>query len=358
MKTMEVLEKVLKGKKLGRKSRANYRIVFRRLNEFTVDWPDKPYVFSEWFASLKLKDTSILLYYKIIKACCNYLEENLDVPNVLKKSHAPKVVKEKRRYFKREELMRIIGACKDEKETLLILGLIDSGCRIGEMASLEVSGIGDGVIRVVGKTGKRTYRLSRGLCERFRLLSGGEGFVFKKKDGLGYSGDTLGERVRAIIISAGITGAKLGAHSIRHSVGSMVAKETGSVLAVKAVLQHDKQETSMIYIHDVEEVLQQEISPLGIVMNGVKGEGGEQKPLMLGSGGEGDFIEVEPEVIDDMLEEKFREVNGGVSVRPKLKVEDISIIRKAFIGYIRSEGSMDEGRCRELYNRMLRKVGQ
>ena len=55
-------------------------------------------------------------------------------------------------------------------------------------------------------------------------------------------------------------------------------------------------------------------------------------------------------------EEEFRAIRDGVEVRSRLKTEDLRLIRKALVRYV-EVGSFREGvRCRDLFNRMLRKV--
>ncbi len=55
-------------------------------------------------------------------------------------------------------------------------------------------------------------------------------------------------------------------------------------------------------------------------------------------------------------EEEFPEIRDGVVVRPRLKTEDLRLIRKALVRYV-EVGSFREGvRCRDLLKRMLRKV--
>jgi len=59
----------------------------------------------------------------------------------------------------------------------------------------------------------------------------------------------------------------------------------------------------------------------------------------------------------DLLTEQFPEIGEAVKVRPLLKADDLRLMRKCFIGYIRNGlAGSDEVRYRELMKRMLRKV--
>jgi hypothetical protein len=52
----------------------------------------------------------------------------------------------------------------------------------------------------------------------------------------------------------------------------------------------------------------------------------------------------------------FPVVPGGISVRPLLKTEDLNLIRRAMVVYIKHGCGLDGGRCQWLMSRMLRKA--
>lgn len=59
------------------------------------------------------------------------------------------------------------------------------------------------------------------------------------------------------------------------------------------------------------------------------------------------------------LNEEFRGINDDVVVTSKFKADDLRLLRRAFIGYIRSGvAGGDESKCRDLFNRMLRREGK
>lgn len=365
METLEVLEKYLRGRKLSRETEVSYRKVFKSLAECSPEFPSKGVIVNEWLAGLKLADTSIQLYYRRLKAVCRYMYENYELANPCEKLRTPKVEKRKRRYFTSEELMRIIKACVSRVEELLIYTLIDSTCRIGELVDLKGGDVGEGIIKVRGKTGERHYRLDLKLCEALReMADSDEDYVFKKYVGGGRTNsNALRSRVRIVIKRAGIRGRKVGPHTLRHSGASMVARESGSVLAVKAVLQQEDVKSSMIYVHDIEDSLKQVYSPLKILRESLVAEGdGDVLQLGMGSVGVGDGVAVAVvEKPDDgwsaVLEGDLKEISDDVEVRPLLKADDLRLIRGVFIDCIKAgvAGSR-EGRMISLLRRMVRKV--
>ncbi len=372
MKTLEVLEKVLRGKRVKPNTERHYRDALGSLARYDEDWPVGGVVINEWLGSLEgYADATVRNWFNFVNSAGKYMKKAYKVDNPCESADRPKVSKKRRRYFTAVEVVRIIKACRFEQDKVLILTLIDSTCRIGELAGLEGKNVGDSWIEVKGKSGERRYRCDGAICAKLRELGADGQPIFTNRLGGHADVVSLKHRVRRVIKEAGITGSKLGPHTLRHSGASLVAQETGSALAVKALLQHDKIDTSMEYIHDAEDVIQQRISPLRLVGEKVFGEGGkglvEAKQLTMGS--EGEVVEgeastllgpVEAEVIDevvDFLDEQFPEIDDGIKVRPLLKTEDLRLIRRLFMVAIRSNGAgSDEMRARELMRRMLKKV--
>ena len=375
IKTLEVLERVLKGKRVKPNTQRHYREALGSLARYSEDWPVSGVVINEWLASLEgYADSTVKMWFDFVNAAGKYMEKAYRVANPCAEAERPKVSKKKRRYFTIDELVAIIKACVNEFELLLVLTLIDSACRIGELVNLKGGDVSDGFINVMGKTGQRRYRLDIKLCEKLRALAGGDDEpVFKQKSGGFYQdGDGLGHRVRYVVERAGIKGKKVGVHTLRHSSASLVARETGQALVVKALLQHDNLKTSMAYIHDVEDILQDRYSPLRLLGARYKeavgdngGFEGVQLQLIDGqSDGESVALvpvsgEVEAEAgIDDLIGDMFPQVREGVAVRTVLRYEDLVRMRKVFVWYARDNPvSSDVAWARELMKRMLRKGG-
>jgi len=360
MKTLEVLEKVLKGKRIKFDTQRHYRDALGSLARHSEEWPVSSVVINEWVGSLKgYSDMTVRNWFNFVNSAGKYMKKAYKLDNPCEDADRPKVSKKRRRYFTAFELLKIIKACRFEQDKVLILTLIDSTCRVGELVGLEAKDVGEAWIDVRGKTGERRYRCDALICRELRRL-GVDGPIFRSRDGGQADVVSLKHRVRRVIKEAGISGSKLGAHTLRHSGASLVAQETGSALAVKALLQHDKIDTSMEYIHDAEDVIQQRISPLRLVGEKVFGGITEAEIKQLGMGSEDSPMPVNGEVVDvvsDFLDEQYRAVTDDMVVHSRLKADDLRLIREAFIVYERSGlAGSNEAKCRVLFKRMLRKV--
>lgn len=371
MKTLEVLEKVLRGKRVKPETQRHYKDALGSLAEFSEDWPKSGFVINEWLGSLKgYSDMTVRNWFNYVNSAGKYMKKGYKLRNPCADADRPRVERKRRRYFNADELMRIIKACRFEQDEALILTLIDSTCRIGELVGLGARNVGDAWIDVKGKTGERRYRCAPFLCQKLRELGADGKPIFRGRFGEQATASSLKHRVRRVVREAGITGSKLGPHTLRHSGASLVAQVTGEALVVKALLQHDKIDTSMEYIHDAENVIQQRISPLALVGKQVLGEafdieqmfGESVEPKQLPmkgtpDNGEGEVIEGEVLNVVDLVEDMFPEIKDGVEVRSVFKADDLRLIRRAFVGYVRSgSAGPDELKLRLLLKRMLRKV--
>ena len=355
MKTLQVLDEVLAGKRMSESSKENYKAVFRSLSGMYDEFPVRSVEVNKWLVSLDTyADRTVRLWFTVLRKASEYMEANYNLPNPCKGIDAPKVQKRQRRYHKAEDIVKILQACKSEYDLALIMTLVDSSCRIGGLPGLKSSDVGDGFISVKEKTGERRYRLDIRVCDILRRLAGSdEGLVF------GLTSSALSMRVIRICKRAGLKGEKLGPHTLRHSSASLVASETKNAMAVKALLQHDNIQTSMIYVHDVEEEMQKGISPLKLVSDRVKDSGlySPKQLTMKGTPDNGDSEVVDGDGVDDLIVEMFPEIVVGVEIRPLLKTDDLMLIRKGFMEMaIRERYSGDVGKARELMKRMLRRV--
>jgi len=355
MKTLDVLKEVLSGKRMSESSRKNYEAAFKSLGEFSEDFPQKAVEINKWTNSLNgYSDRTVRLWFSIVKSASEYMEVNYGIINPVKGAEVPRIAKKQRRYFKATEIVKILQACRNDFDYALIMTLVDSGCRIGGLSKLKGQDIGENYFTVKEKNGERRYRLDEKLCRALKdLTDDNEELAFGK------SAKALSIRVIRLCRRAGLKGKKLGPHTIRHSSASLVARETKSAMAVKALLQQDNIQSSMVYIHDVEEEIQKGISPLQIVAEQVGEEVGyEQNQLGTWSARGNNVIEIdEDNEIDSMIGDMFPEVGDGVVIRPMLKTEDLLLIRKGFVEMAcRNYFSGDVGKARELMKRMLRKV--
>jgi len=382
MKTSVLWQKYQNSKRLANTTFARYQIVVNRLNEISDEFPLSGIEVNEFIKYLEskyhLNDESLKTAYQVINALGNFQERYYDIKNPCKKAEKIHRKKKSRRYFSPQEIGQIIARCYTDYDRALILTLIDSACRIGELIQLKGSDVLENQIKVVGKTGERTYRLDPRLCIILKDLAGSnESYVFKHivRNGKRNEPDnntifsdepstraSLTQRVRNLMIEAGITGKKIGAHTLRHTSASIVGIESGSALIVQSLLQHDDIKTSQIYMHDVQDKLALKYSPLQLLsdkLNAGTDPNIKQHPLMIPEHPQSASTEPVTDAkdnIDVLIESSFQEVPPHISIRPKLDSDDINLIRRAFIAVSQNGALTDGNSARQLFRRILRRT--
>ena len=382
MKTSVLWQKYQNSKRLANTTFARYQIVVNRLDEISDEFPLSGIEVNEFIKYLEskyhLNDESLKTAYQVINALGNFQERYYDIKNPCKKAEKIHRKKKSRRYFTPQEIGQIIARCYTDYDRALILTLIDSACRIGELIQLKGSDVLENQIKVVGKTGERTYRLDPRLCIILKDLAGSnESYVFKHivRNGKRNEPDnntifsdepstraSLTQRVRNLMIEAGITGKKIGAHTLRHTSASIVGIESGSALIVQSLLQHDDIKTSQIYMHDVQDKLALKYSPLQLLsdkLNAGTDPNIKQHPLMIPEHPQSASTEPVTDAkdnIDVLIESSFQEVPPHISIRPKLDSDDINLIRRAFIAVSQNGALTDGNSARQLFRRILRRT--
>jgi len=142
VRTLEVLEKVLRGKRIKADTKRHYRDALGSLAKYSEDWPEGGMVINEWLGSLSgYADATIRNWFNFVNSAGKYVKKAYKVNNPCESAERPRVEKKRRRYFTAGEVVRIIKACRFEQDKVLILTLIDSTCRIGELVGLKARNV-------------------------------------------------------------------------------------------------------------------------------------------------------------------------------------------------------------------------
>jgi len=362
VKLVDLKERYLRER--GRLSHAtirNYNWTFDRLIEKREYWFNEASEVNEFVAGLNnINDESVRAIFGYIRAIGRYTKRVYGWDDPTENADRPEVKHKTRRYFKDDELKAIVGACKNLEERILITVLLDSTCRIKGVAGLRVEDLGKDGFKAREKTGERWYRCDPRLIDMMRKMAI-DGVVFPKKDDsrnvvnpvVCITPNDLASKVRRILKRAGLKGEKLGPHTLRHTGASIVAKNTRSALAVKAILQHDNISTSMRYIHDAEEDIQREISPMELsgvmILKQGKLEVKQSEVLAL---------QENTSLGDDVLiNQMLPDIPENVRIRPALYYEDLKLIRDSFLKTLVLRNEKFSG-CKEvkLLRRIMRNV--
>jgi integrase len=375
MKTLDALDKYLRGHKISKSTEYHTKRAFQFLNEFEQELPMSRALLNEWVVWLQkthptLSDISIFDYTRYIRIVYNYLADVYEWDkNPAKGSMKVDVKHRERRYFTPDEVMTILKSCKTDFQRILIGVLADSGCRVHELSGLTIDRVLDHGWKCPKetKTGEHFYRCKPEITSAMRRISVNN-YVFTNTKGEPLNAGALTDRVRYIIVElAGLKGSKLGAHTFRHTAASLVAEESGSVLAVQSVTGHADIKMAQRYIHDVNNKIAQKYSPLEIAMSKssidvsesaqtalvvLSGNKPEQKPLKeIVINPDGTFISS----VNNWIEDMFAIPPENKVIRPRLNNSDLNLLRHALQLVVEhSRWLSADVQARDLWKRILR----
>jgi site-specific recombinase XerD len=378
MKTTDALELYMSTKRLSPYTKINISYSISKLTDWlkstTGDYelPETAYTVNKFLTSLNLSDSSIWMIRKDISTIYKYLIDQMDFPNFTHKIMKIKQPKKQRRYLKENDLAILFQkGCKTPLDKALFLVCYDSPCREGELGrhpkkdgtfypGLRVEMLSDPFIitdsegnaqtvcemTVEGKTGQAKYRLHPDIRNLLLSIAAPNGQIFTTRSSPeGMSSHAISCMFRDMFLRAGLGGQKLGPHTLRHSAAYAVAKKTGSVLTVMSLLQQSETKSAMIYIHDANDELKYQVSPLKMLGNTLKTNNQTNiQPLMITDATESKSTElavinteVEVEKVEgeiDLSEELFPEIPDNCkTINPHIKARDLQTIRKAFVYY-------------------------
>ena len=181
---------------------------------------------------------------------CKWLESKHGIPNLMATIPAPLARRHLPRTLSEQETEILLSSIDDERDYAIFALLLDTGIRVGELASITREALSPSSIKVSGKTGDRVVPISPGV---FDLVDrqGDEGGIWKSRGGhRGYLG-TWGLKtvVRRKMLRAGFKPPKIGPHTLRHTFGTqyMDMLNGGDVFTLKRIMGHSNIQTTMLY---------------------------------------------------------------------------------------------------------------
>lgn len=383
MKTLEALKLYLGTHTLSPQTVLNYTKVMKHLSQFSEELPINKLQIDSFFVwlsdTIHLQDTTRRQYRQFLSCLYRYLDDS-SYPNPIPKTRKIKVQKLKYKFHTPSEMGRLISVCATDFEKCLILTLLDSDCRVGELGyeptdpqrhpGLKGKDVDINCIHTIGKTGQHDYRLAPNICHALKdLAKGNDNYVFcaHTRGGMEIpdkpaTSDALSLRVRYLMKKANIQG-HIGPHSIRHFSASLVAKESDSALVAKALLGHANEKTSYIYLDDVEDAIRQKYSPMKILADKLfqsSDHSVKQSNLLDMPNQSTDVMVIEdkPSLMDTMTEESYVLIPDNLpTIHTGLTAQDLQLIRRAFIELsLHGKVLNDPAESRKLWRRILRRT--
>jgi site-specific recombinase XerD len=150
--------------------------------------------------------------------------------------------------FTELEVERLLAASTNQRDRALLLLVLDTGLRIGEIARLTWCDVGPDYLQVRdGKTGDRLVPISPEVKRLMLGLGDGVHIWMGKKGPLSRSG--VMQAYRRMFRRSGLTGPKRGPHALRHTFGTTYIANGGNLFSLQCILGHSNVTTTQIYVN-------------------------------------------------------------------------------------------------------------
>lgn len=234
-------------RRLAAKTLAKYRWALDRLVLKCPDIPVDEAGLLPVLGDQALGATSQQMLLNCLKSFFAWAERTHDLHNPCNGLTLPRPRRRLPRVFTHDELGRLFEVADTERDQLLLLVILDCGLRVSEVANLRRSHVRDRWLIITGKVGERRVPVSEELEKRL------EGFGTGDRLWIGPQGpltmDGISQVYRRLCARAGITGPKVGPHTLRHTFGTLYIRGGGGVRQLQDIMGHTRIETTMIYVH-------------------------------------------------------------------------------------------------------------
>ena len=226
----------------------------------TLDRLTKPNI-NKYIISLNVKDSTKKEYTKTISAFINFLynEEYIDKPIIIKPYKCDKVIQPN---LSSSDVKKVLDYLKKNKSFIgqrnytIIAIMVDSGIRVSELTSLNVSDI-DNVIKVKCKRKERIVPISAKLklqLKKYLLIraeySKGDEALFISRSGNRLKIITIQKIIKNIADTLNI---ELHAHLFRHYYIQSLLKQGVSIYYISKVVGHENLSTTETYLRSMNE---------------------------------------------------------------------------------------------------------
>jgi integrase len=308
MKTIDAEIKFLKycqDRKLSPETLRWYTIFIEKLIKSCPELPSDPEPVEALIGSYP-GEFRRLGCYRALRAFFNWVCHRFNLENPFRSMKSPKVPKSEKQTLTLDQMRRLLDVPTERKAVkALLFALCDTGARVGEIANIKHSDIGEDTVTLHGKTGSRVVPVSPNVREMLLDLKDIDFRGSKSKDikpDCVFQVDTqqLSRWVTLAFKHAGIDGFK-GAHCLRHSYCTLYK---GDIMSLKTITGHSSWQMLEHYRHHRLENAQEQHSKLSPLAQIHKNGDNHAQTEVVSS----------PVVIDNTKTELFQQIEDKILV--------------------------------------------
>ncbi|MCE2456666.1 MAG: tyrosine-type recombinase/integrase [Dehalococcoidia bacterium] len=251
MRTREIADRYLEEaryRQLAPKTVVGYGWALKKLSSaFPEELPTQPGAILSFIGSQELAPTSRHDLWRALRTFWRWAAERGIAENVMGEVPAPKLRPTLPRALSEGEVEDVLIAATSWRDKALVAVPLDTGIRLGEIASLRWRNVRDREIVVSGKTGERVVPISPNVRRLLSGLGDGEYVWVGRRGPMTLSGIQLA--IRRVLYRAGVNGRKSGPHVLRHTFALHYILNGGDVFSLQRILGHSNLASTMIYVH-------------------------------------------------------------------------------------------------------------
>lgn len=214
---------------------------------FPDSLPDDPTVLLDFMGRQKLSQTSRHDLWRATRTFWRWAVRNSLAKDVMESVPAPRTRPTIPRTFTEDEVARLLAVPKIRRDTALLALPLDTGIRVGELASLKRSSMRRSSLIVSGKVGERTVPISPSVLKLLSDLGDGDHLWVGRQGPMTLLG--IQTVIRKLLYQARILPPKAGPHTLRHTFALNYIRRGGDVFSLQRILGHRNVSTTMIYVH-------------------------------------------------------------------------------------------------------------
>ena len=197
------------------------------------------------------KGTSRNQLIGLVKKLFKWVEEVHGIPNPIANYRAIPARRSEPKVLTQDEIRRLLDVARTLQNVALVMLIIDTGLRIGEAHSVTKASLlryDDRLeVEVTGKTGMRRVPVSPVVFDMLMALGNGD-VIWTTKQGKAVKVEALQSRFRRMMKRAGMSGERLGPHTMRHTAATHFIRNGGHVMMLRDLLGHGTVETTEQYV--------------------------------------------------------------------------------------------------------------
>lgn len=227
-----------------------YRHKLHAFAKACPELPEEPGTIQTHLAKVKGGPETKHAHYRALRAFFNLICAWHDTYNPMLKVVAPRCPRKVMATLEPWELMRLLSSATTLRDKTIIMLLIDTGMRSGELAGLRKQDTRPNAVTVCGKCGQRQIPISDEvgmLLQSLIAQDGASEYVFHGVKGR-LTRHGVYRIVRAHFAKAGIAGPKLGGHRIRHAFGKNYLVNGGDLRSLQEMMGHANITTTEKYL--------------------------------------------------------------------------------------------------------------